>query len=97
MHRLTIVATLLVDVGTPGAGRDCGEKRGERRADRRDPSVSGYARAKRLTGGSYIGARAEGHARACGCADRAGPPGGKGGGRGEAGTRSPAKWAERPG
>jgi hypothetical protein len=72
------------------------EKRGER-ADRRDPSVSGYAQAKRLTGGSYTAARAEGCARACGCADRAGPPGGEVGGRGEAGARSWAKWAERPG
>jgi hypothetical protein len=88
--RLTIVATILVDMGTAGAGRDCGEKGGGR-ADRRDPSVSGYARAKRLTGGSYIGARAEGRARAYGCADRAGPPSGEGGGRGEAGARSRVK------
>jgi hypothetical protein len=49
-------------------------------ADRQDPSVSGYARAKRLAVGSYTAARAEGHARARGCADRAGPPGGEGGG-----------------
>jgi hypothetical protein len=29
MPRLAIVATILVDVGTTGAGCDCGEKRGE--------------------------------------------------------------------
>jgi hypothetical protein len=78
MPRLAIVATILVDVGTTGTGRGCDEERG--RADRRDPSVSCYARAKRLAVGSYTAARAEGHTRARGCADRAGPPSGEGGG-----------------
>jgi hypothetical protein len=48
-------------------------------ADWRDPSISGYARAKHLTGVSYTTARAERRARARGCADRVGPPGGEGG------------------
>jgi hypothetical protein len=70
------------------------------RDDRQDPSVSGYARAKRLSSGSYTTARAEGHARARGCADRAGPPGGEGGvrwahGRGPNGPkgRDRGSWA----
>jgi hypothetical protein len=41
-------------------------------------------------------ARAERRARARGCADRAGPPCGEGGGRGVTSARSQAKWAERP-
>jgi hypothetical protein len=56
----------------------------------------GYARAKRLAGGSYTTARAERRAQAHGCADRAGPPCSEGGGRGVTGARSRAKWAERP-
>jgi hypothetical protein len=78
MPRIAIVATILLDVDTAGAGHGCSEERG--RADKWDPSVSGYARAKRQTGGSYTAARAEGCARARGCADRAVPPGGEGGG-----------------
>jgi hypothetical protein len=50
------------------------------RADRRGSSVSSYARAKRLAGGSYTAARAERHAWACGCANGVGPPSGEGGG-----------------
>jgi hypothetical protein len=58
-------------------------RRGKGGAERQDPSVSGYARAKRLAGGSYMAARAERRVRAHSCA-----------GRGETVVRS---WAERPG
>jgi hypothetical protein len=94
MPRLAIVATILVDVGTAGVGHGCGEERGGR-ADRRDPFVIGYARAKCLTGGSYTTARAEERARAHE-ARQGRPTWRRGRGRGETGVRSRAKWAERP-
>jgi hypothetical protein len=73
MPWLAVVATIHVDVGTEGG---CSEEGG---TDRRDPLVSGRARARRLAGGSYTAARAERRARARVCADRAGPHGGESG------------------
>jgi hypothetical protein len=74
MPRLVIVATILADVA-----RRAWLQRGKGgRADRRDPSVSGYTRTKRLAGWSFTAARAERRARARSCAHRAGPPGDEG-------------------
>jgi hypothetical protein len=77
-------------------GRGARLRRGKGgRADRRDPFVIGYARAKCLTGGSYTTARAEERARAHE-ARQGRPTWRRGRGRGETGVRSRAKWAERP-